>query len=1349
MKLSELKLGYRVYVAINRDIREGYIVGIKSSPTRLLTHLKLPKFRLAYQFLYQTIQQVLTDRDVRVLKYVNIKPIFLLLMKRFMNVSLQDLAAFFSIYVKVAVKTSSGGTEIIDVVASRVYATRAEAAERNKETGRYCYICGKEYKRGDNIPKNPIAPCSKCSKSIERTIKIITDLLPFNLPIIPPNGIKVSGAVMEGKIFYPYKSEIDMQKYKELIDNPDWKLEDVTMRDGNIIEGAVFSTRKLLKLVTNYKKKDYRHPYLKNILLDYQKYLLTGMYKKPIIRNRSEYLSVVDDSDIERVFSTDNTPPPYTVFLEDNLSHSHNIERMVYINQESFEQSLLTIDKADRTYYRLGLNLNENTEFDRVTCKVYLERVGFVRELIAVKPLNNSRKTYVLLLPTKDLPSGLVGIYIETASATDTFTSTRIDKFYFKVKDSLLDPTTIPNKFRLSNPNFLQLLNDRIFYYKLPLKDILVEYLPVSDSDAAKISIKLNGTLIQELIFDKSLEYPPTMYTEAMGISTENRWKYQNLSDIHYETIKNYISEDTFGINKLDFEFWDNDNKISHQRIFFRITGNSATFVDGIESVMSKFTSYKDYSSSIYEIRSDIVISHLKRPFTLRYLILDYYKEYPTNRTDKAPLYRSIVEVNKPSSVYNHLHNIHTVIDRISVPIRSSDHRGGRIPEGAYFITATALVQYAEDMEKGILKSTLNLTELGHPIGIWKDVSIISTKFNLPEQEPKEVLELTLDNDDPYTNAVNDGNTIVNLVINKKQLTYIMDKIAFITGRRSTDEDRDARMFAESLSRAINKTKGHPISSAKLTTAPPNVVTLIKVYDKYNWFAESVIVQMVFSPTLTDLTLVEALEDQDMLSDIRDNLNTAPGYRNFSIEYMDPPIDTGDNIAIAFLRVVGVNLSSTRFDIGNKVFFTKRVGSEMSPVHTVHSGILEEISLRMPATLPPFRNIESTIYSAMDSVEAGVLSSMIPKFGVNNPPDLPMDLMKTYRVGYDHLFSRYDDAKNSALWIFCLFCGRFKPSVPKDLTFKEAAEFTEFLLTSEVDNEKSKIPEQFRNLSNLNAYALDIAKKVTFNSKLKEAYRGINKENLMIALKVNKEGSVQLSNNDYNRYQKSMAQEEEYLKNLNKNLFTSDYDLNKAGLSRDPFANNMSNWPSKEMENLALEPRQSILDKSSPSIANVFPDSSARVDFLMRQLGYEIDQIPKRLVGGITPLNNLIEKIQYSQRINNAKLDELRSKLNFGIIDLGSLIGDELASHVGFCSECQRKIENEVVDVLRKVSNYLLGFPIDATKEVKFYTIDYIDVEFYNETTDYTKYDFVLPLNSMSNEDLYIRTEISRQLEKL
>jgi hypothetical protein len=1343
MKIKDIYLGERVYIVHHKEIKEAYVVGLESAPSRILSHIKLPRFRIIYDFIYRIIGTFLTTPNMDILKYVNLKPLFLLLMKRYTNTSLQDLAAFFSISVNVIVEGNAGQSQKLTVLGSRVFKTRLEAYRRNLETGKYCPFCGTEYLRNEAIPKNHyITPCKKCRGFITKGEQMLMSLLPFDIPtIIPtiPNGIKLTGIVFEGKIVYPYKNDLDKKVYKKLLESPEWKVEDVVLAEDSSILSATFGIRNLLKLKTRYSKKDHRKPILRVALQEYGKYLDNHTYNKPTLKapvyeNTNDLL--VDQPE---VFS-DNTVNilPVKVYLDFQLPNDLNSSvRLVCLRKVDI--SILTAYKLP-SRFRLNIYIERVLKNELLSSGYYTSTDFIGNEGIFLFEVAN--------LIAKEIPTGKLGFLLEY---TDLDTNVSIkEKSYFDI----LPPTTIQNyglPSYITNSSgdigFFGRLNQNIFCGFIPLRSVYLTYTGVSTTN---VVLKIN-------------DYPFRTYSLPNG-------KVIQLEDITSYDIKTLFPDYDFSVLRLSCQIYKNGILEHTQISHCRLTDNYNRFVkDSSNSVVSPITVERDYRNSVYNITNDLFIRDIERPFKLIYILADFYETTADINKD-APMHRSIMKIDIDAVRLNHVRGGFDIGYKLKLPV-------SKLPQGTYNVVYRALLQYAEHSFELAMPETDLIYGGTSPLAEqWGQCHTIIL-FNTPEGEESTISRLIqINGNDAYANLEQDGSTLVNFIVSYDQFTEMATNLAALTKMNLDTSTENFLNFGKTLVKAIDKTALPEFHSPRLiygisktdsylqdfkNADKAGILEILEDLPTPTTVGKSLVIQAIYSnlkenPSTQDsegnyesYSFQEDFLDGFLLTDIRDALNQISGYAVYNVS---PTSDSkyGEPITqpnFVPLMITGRNLAKTNYSLGNTVFFLKQLGGAASPVHSIHSGILESIQLNLPAKLPKFLGVEKELYAAVSSLKAVVLASVIPKLGPTNPPDLPMEPLIPFTVDYQRLYPTYFAAKEKALWAFCIFCGRFKPKTPTEKDLKQLLQLTEYMATGEVDDPYSNIPTKFRNYQNIKSFEKETMKKTTFNSKLKTSYRGISEDNLVLAMKFKETASVKTTEEEYSTFQDALKKENEYFANYDKNLFTSDYELKKKGLKRDPMVVLPKDQTGSSLTDLALDPNAD--NANAPNIARVFPNTADRVNFLLNMLGQGVNNFPPIALAGISPFDKIIKRLEHAQKINDAKLDELRSKMKFGAIDLGAVLGSSVAEHITICPSCQNKIKSDFFDILRKISNLLLGFPIDATKELKFYTIDYVDVEFENNSSVLTKYDFVLPLNQTNKEYTKLKEEIAAALKKL
>jgi len=1385
---------------------------------RILSYLKLPKIRIITNLILENIKRAIEEPNIMIYKYINIKPIFLLLMKKFFNVNLKDIAPFFSAKAKVLVNTSSGIADEQTVLISRIYKTRIEAVKRNKETGRYCYICGTEYLRTDDIPLKATTPCKKCQKNIEAIGEQIEGLLPFSIKkLLPkvPKGFLMRGFVIDGKIFYPYKNKETLNKYIKLQENPEWKLEDVKLSidpvtNMTVIDGAYFRKRKVLQLKSFYNNKDFRKKTHIKVLENYLQYLETGKYNKPKLKdNNQEYPEETEGTQI--ILGNTQFPSKLTIRLNFKKNDNYTIpfeSNSNHLSYSSYENSLYTIDKAQKNFATLDLISNTAFNFSNnafiTDLWIYTTILGKQELLLSLRNMDdknnkleqNNLEKFTFIDFSK-IPIGVFGFtiiyfmsYRQKQNPEDEgsvlFYKDFVYKRHINIIDSRLDNYSIPTIFECSDENFLRKINNKIFNTIIPLNKVKFKFLGTT-IEKAKINVILNNRILKELIFNYSTFISPELSientettiieyeNETFNNSIQNSWNEIYLDSIDINTFNTLMITNPFDINILRLEFYDNNNTCyNKQEVFFRFVNDISAYSDNISIIASIFKPKHDYNNlKAYTFSNIITAINKRRSFYLKYILIDLYT---TPFTEFSTIkYRQIIDISSYSYDWGNMNFSYAVTLPIELNVWNNDYINGRLDAGEYYVKMTAVIQYPENFQE-----ELDITKFKLETVIEDNTFELNKYYLVPIKikisESNQLIDGTIikvDNDDPYSNAESEGFSIVNMVLNKEDFKNMCEKLAYKIG--SVDIDAYFKEFTDALPQIINDIENPYILQPRIVkTIEEPEFSKLKLYDKdnivpaktelpneVNLFGKSAILQFVYTnkhPNLdkvseTDnetISFKDEMEKYHLYNDMKDFITETEkfSYISWALEeygFYDTLGSPGNHYL--FNTFIGRNLAKTPYKLGEKVFFLQSIGGKESPVKSIHKGIIEEIYFNLPKNIK-FNEIEYILFKESNNIQVDIIGSAIPMLGENNPPELPMDIQRQYKIRADSLFLTYEDAKKNALWVLCVFCMKFKKPLPKDKNLRDLLEFTEYIATGEVDNYSSEIPSKLSNIQDLRKFSEEVIKKATFNTKLLDTYRNIDKNNLILALKVKREGSYQPTNK--NEINNLLLSEKEYLENFNKNLFKSDYDLKKENKQRDIPPEVEYGEAGSDLENISTDLNNYLEEESSPMLANIFPDAASRTRFLMNQLGESLNEYPQKIIGGITQFDNILRKIEYARAINNKKLDELRSKLNFGIINLADLLGNEMASHITICADCQAKIKNSIMDLLRKISNFLTGFPISGTeKEIKYYTIDYIDVEFYRDTKDYSKYDLVLPLTLENKETKILKEEIQKQLLKL
>ena len=192
MKLK-FDLGQRVFIVTTRKgpIKEGIIYGFDLPFQKIMNFMKLPNFRIISNTMFMLIEKIIKAPEIKVWKFINIKPLALIFMRTVSDFDFKDLAAFFSVWATVVIQSSSSSCEKKRVLISRIFKTKKEAEAFLNGSGTYCIACGDQLSAEELASGNFV--CKKCKKSVNSFFEKLSDA--FTPKVI--NGVIYSASIKQ------------------------------------------------------------------------------------------------------------------------------------------------------------------------------------------------------------------------------------------------------------------------------------------------------------------------------------------------------------------------------------------------------------------------------------------------------------------------------------------------------------------------------------------------------------------------------------------------------------------------------------------------------------------------------------------------------------------------------------------------------------------------------------------------------------------------------------------------------------------------------------------------------------------------------------------------------------------------------------------------------------------------------------------------------------------------------------------------------------------------------------------------------------------------------------------------
>lgn len=397
-----------------------------------------------------------------------------------------------------------------------------------------------------------------------------------------------------------------------------------------------------------------------------------------------------------------------------------------------------------------------------------------------------------------------------------------------------------------------------------------------------------------------------------------------------------------------------------------------------------------------------------------------------------------------------------------------------------------------------------------------------------------------------------------------------------------------------------------------------------------------------------------------------------------------------------------INSTAINMHVGDDVWVTTRLGK--SPVNVINRGILTSIEYDSSSTGKMvgsnWASIEGELLTG--GVDAKVLINPVPSISAYQPPYIPTVPLISVVVNRDNVYATYDEAKRNSLWFFCPRCLEFKR--PK--SDKKAMKMIEFT--------KKFVTDTRNDLD-------DYAKKVSMIDQIEDVLKKYKKKSSDLLYTQSKVGK---SNGSIY----STSYDSGYSESLNgHSILGSEYDEeyeNKIRPKRPPKKNSSGG-----------DSGITALRKKAYDTTNHFKPSGLRKK-ITKKTDDSIDWSKEKIETSVK--YDAIKKKgeQYKTKIKDAinnDIGKICSKLEVDSFDFNALVrAADMPGDIKLCSSCQNKIAEIFGDIVKWLRDLFLSGIVD----IDFVITYFIDVLFYNDTTDFVKFDFKMPRTGVERDML-------------
>ena len=1286
---KNFSLGERVYVKQGKKLKEAYIVGMRAPIMQIFAFLGLPSTRILYKTFMELLLKFIKNPEIKVDKMINIKPLCLLLSKKFFDVNLQDIAAFFTIKYKVLIREGDRTRE--DFVSfTRVFKTRRDF-EKTIKTNVYCLTCLTEFPTKEEIPKGQPKLCSKC---IEMRDKILDKITKFFTPNRTDGRIEGYTKLIEAIYDDDPENEKIQKKIEELKDNPNWGYEKLS-------DSEIKFTRRIL---TNLKRshplkfpKSVQQPLRKVFhreIKNYKNFLETGFYDKPTLapNNAIDYNY---GRNPETLFASDSITINYDGgSLQTKLGDSLIDEKLVINCGTNREFSIIPIvDMSNLAAYSLSVG-------SFTVCEKYIPKDHTESFKVEDKYINSSLylNFWESIILKKEPEDNL-------SLGRATYKTLKKIKF---IDDPIYTKTSLPTYITFSNVNYFDdFIDNKIFYKEVPLNFSVIK--PVSTPHDIEFILQING-VEHSLPIDNPIGISDTDILDIFNISKDEI----TTCVITCKSTLNNVTEEIFK-RKANFIVTDKEHPLPKMKC------------------TSKEEIHEFHTPEEYKI--EYIVSTETKTFTKVYKIA-----YKLTRDDD------------PGNIYYFFDELdQDILFNTNIDLKTTlDVKKHNIPSGKYTLEMIAILKFPEQIPYNVNNDEIeriieneNFSRDIKPEDHVNTVLIQIEKLNISYKQQKQIIE----SEDPLQSEAS-GISHLFFYYPKPKLEEMMNIIESKTG--TSYSNTTVNTFNKALEKAIQDSSKF-IHKTKVIETPSDDKILVKYFNS-NFNSEITDSNNVWfhatfqKPKDMQGSDVDTLwEDETLLGYIKDSLSIENSFVNHLTvnkgtheRIIKDENEDEDKIHIlAEFNLGAYNLVNLDFKINDAVYFLVKSESK-SLLKIIYKGNLVYIGF------PSFNGIgwesvESTLLENKDKLSATVATNLIPALTENLPPENPFDPLIPFNVDGKHLYRTWKEAKENALWIFCPICREVKQPNLKDKRLSDFLGIAEYVATGNVDQDN-----RFANLGELNAYKQRIETENLFNSRLFDTYR--NPYNKVLGIP----RSGYTVSDDYDKtlteHDKLIEQEYEFYGNLKKNLFTSDYELEKSGKTRATVSKVSDTEATNELLKIATEEDAALERQSILNISNTLTPETRTKIMESLQVG-NIQKLPPIRIGGIDKYEKYNKKIQHKQAVNAANLEKMKSKLRIGLVDLNEIFGF-IASTITICADCQKILD----DKLKELTNILRGLKGCKSRRVKTgSTIPYFKVKLDTEG-NYVNHTFTYPAPSKGgkyDKDTAIDSSEYKQVLKL